>query len=231
MSKKTPDNHPAPADDATHRHDVRPRLPLWKKLLLGASIALMLVGLAAQAFSYLQPPDQPAAQSGDDEAAPPPPGSRSLAPDAGRGFLPSDDVPFDTTPDQDPDAPRPDTPEDERGTPDTTAEIAPDADTQTTWSPVVFKFGFSFFVGFALGYFLRIFFKLTLAVVGLICLSLFGLEYLGLIDIDWASLQPHYNSALDWLQSQTADFRRFITGQLPAASLAALGLFTGFKKR
>jgi len=99
------------------------------------------------------------------------------------------------------------------------------------FSPALFRLGFSFFVGFAIAYALRSFLKITLIAIGLMLLGLFGLQYVGVVSVDWTAMQSHYETAMQWLQQQTADFTKFVQGYLPSAASAAGGFFVGFRRR
>ena len=99
------------------------------------------------------------------------------------------------------------------------------------WSALLFKLGFSFFVGFALGYAVRAFFKFTIVGIGMMLFMLFGLEYAGLIDVHWAAFEGRFDSITGWLQQQTGGFKAFITGQLPSAGTALAGLVIGWTRR
>lgn len=98
------------------------------------------------------------------------------------------------------------------------------------WSGPVFRLGFSFFVGFCIAYALRSFLKLALVAIGLGLLMLLGLQYWGVIDVDFTALQQHYQTVAAWIARQTASLRGFITGYLPSSASGALGLAAGFKK-
>jgi len=98
------------------------------------------------------------------------------------------------------------------------------------WSPAIFRLGFSFFVGFAIAYALRTFVKLSLVVVGLFALLLFGLEYAGLLEIRWGAIGDRYESLAAWASGQFESFRTFITGELPSAGAAVAGLALGFRR-
>lgn len=100
----------------------------------------------------------------------------------------------------------------------------------TDWSPLAFKLGFGFFVGFCIGVALRGFFKISLAALGVLFLVLFGMQYAGYEVVNWAEFERIYHQGLDWLKTQTQSFQGFVTGQLPSAGTAILGLFVGFKK-
>gem|GEM_PF-79296 len=103
------------------------------------------------------------------------------------------------------------------------AGSAPDstAPEDDTLSPAVFRMGFSFFVGFAIGFATRTFVKFTLFGIGMFFLLLFGLQYAGIIEVKWALLEARYHEAGSWIGGQLSGFRAFITGYLPSAALAA----------
>lgn len=99
------------------------------------------------------------------------------------------------------------------------------------WSPAVFRMGFSFFVGFAIAFALRAFVKLSLISLGMFFLALFGLQYAGFIEVNWAAIGDRYESVRDWLAVELDSFRAFATGYLPSAGMALAGLATGFRRR
>ncbi len=98
------------------------------------------------------------------------------------------------------------------------------------WSPVVFRMGFSFLVGFCVAYALRAFVKVAILAVGMALLVIVGLHYAGLIDVDYSAMERGYDRLAEWAGAQTAGFREFLTGYLPSTASAALGLFAGFKR-
>jgi uncharacterized membrane protein (Fun14 family) len=99
------------------------------------------------------------------------------------------------------------------------------------WSVVLFPLGFSFVVGFAMGFAARQFLRITMVTAGIALLGLFGLQYAGLIEVNWSSIEGHYDAAFAWIATQTEGFREFVTGQIPSATSAAAGLWVGFRKR
>lgn len=98
-------------------------------------------------------------------------------------------------------------------------------------SGAVFRLGFGFFAGFAIGYAMRTFVKITLVVVGVALLGLFGLQYAGLVDVDWEKISGGFQSFGSWATAQTKDFANFITGYLPSASAGLAGAFVGFRRK
>jgi uncharacterized membrane protein (Fun14 family) len=93
-----------------------------------------------------------------------------------------------------------------------------------------FRLGFSFIAGFCIGLAVRKTLKLTALVAGLLLLCLFLLDYAGLITVNWQGFDGLYQQVAQRVERESAQLRTFITGSLPAAGLAALGLFAGFKK-
>jgi len=99
------------------------------------------------------------------------------------------------------------------------------------WYPQMFRLGFSFFVGFCIAYALRVFFKVTAFAAGAVLLLLFGLQYAGIITVDWSAMGGHYDTLVRWLGTQVGSMRAFITGYLPSTATASAGLIMGFRKR
>jgi len=113
------------------------------------------------------------------------------------------------------------------GEPEPPAEQSP----LDRWSPTIFRLGFSFFVGFAIGYAVRTFVKISIITIGVVLLLLFGLQYAGVIEVNWQSMEAHYETAVSWLREQTSSFAAFVRGYLPSAASAAGGFVIGFRKR
>jgi len=66
------------------------------------------------------------------------------------------------------------------GAPTGTAESG----SASEWSPFFVKGGFSFFVGFCIGYALRAFFKISAVALGIVFLAIFGLQQIGIVEVD-----------------------------------------------
>ena len=52
----------------------------------------------------------------------------------------------------------------------------------------------------------------------------------GWIEPDWAKMDGVYESIMARVKADAASFKDFISGSLPSAGFATLGLLTGFKK-
>jgi predicted ribosomally synthesized peptide with SipW-like signal peptide len=99
------------------------------------------------------------------------------------------------------------------------------------WSMLLTKVGFSFFVGFCLGYVFRIFLKIIFIVCGVVFLLLFGLEYASIVKVDWAIINQYYDAFFVWLKPHASTFQEFVKSNLPSAGLATAGLLVGLKKK
>lgn len=98
-------------------------------------------------------------------------------------------------------------------------------------SPLLTKLGFSFVVGFAVGYVLLFFLRAVALLAGLVLAALFGLQYAGVVQVDWPSIETNYESALGWLLPRFDALRTFLLENLSSSGSAALGLLSGLMRR
>lgn len=168
-----------------------------------------VVGHVVVGAAETAPPDTAARDAGSDGGGPV--GSSSRTPGAVRGLLPGE--PMD-------------------GAAGGAAEDGePAASGAPIWSPVLFRLGFGFFLGFSIGYALRTFLRISLVSIGFFALLLIGLQYAGVIDVNWGAIAARYDGAAAWLSAQTASFRDFIAGHIPFAGSAFAGIAAGFGRR
>ncbi len=99
------------------------------------------------------------------------------------------------------------------------------------WSGPALRLGFSFVAGFSIGYALAFFLKLTLAFAGGLLALLFGLQYVGLVEVNWPGITAYYDSATAWLRPHAGSFREFIVRNGPSVGMAGLGLMLGLRKK
>lgn len=219
MGRKNRDQPPPPPEGQPQGAKRRGRpIPLWQKLLLGVSVVLMLGGGAAYGYSKFvaKKPAPHATTSGGGTT----PGSNTDLPDGlVSGFGPGSNTPGGT-----------------RAGSGTSSGEAPANQTEIqtaldTWSPAVFRLGFSFFAAFAMAYALRQFVKVTVVVVGAALIGLFALQYFKLITVDWSLVEGKFDSLAAFLKDQTQSFTKFVSGYLPSATSAAAGAFIGFRKK
>lgn len=121
----------------------------------------------------------------------------------------------------------------------TEREETPAGDTQSDaersplelYSPTIFRFGFGFFLGFAVAFALRAAFKIVLLVVGTVFLLLIGLQMAGLISVNWDAMQAIYTNATAWLGTQTQSLTAFLRGYIPSGGSAVAGFAIGMLKK
>jgi uncharacterized membrane protein (Fun14 family) len=178
-----------------------PQVSPWRKLLLAVSAVVALGGLGLWAYAATTAPE-PASS----------PSTTSTAPGE---FTPSGLAPLDPRPSD--------------GTGDAGAQ--PEPSQLEVWSPAIFRLGFSCFAGFCMAYALRAFMKITIVVTGIALLGLFGLQYAGLINVDWGAMEGVYNTVTAWVRQQTGSFAEFVSGYLPSAASGAAGFAAGFTTR
>jgi uncharacterized membrane protein (Fun14 family) len=179
----------------------RRELPRWKKIVLTSFAFLLLAGLALRVYGYFKHDEAKGSVTTDQRNLTGPDGA------GGAGFVEIGRAP---------------------GTEGAEGkEVGSGAE---SWSPVLMKGSMSFLIGFSVGYALRTFFKISAVVLGLVCLAIFGLSYAGLLQVDWATLQAHFDRIAGKFQEQASGFKEFISGSLPSAGLATAGLVTGFKR-
>ena len=99
-----------------------------------------------------------------------------------------------------------------------------------SWSPVIFRLGFSFFIGYVIAFAMRAFLRFTLLAIGVAAMLLMGLEYGGFIEVHWTLLGDRFDGFTGWLSAQTTSFTAFLRGALPSAASAGAGLLLGFRR-
>ncbi|MDM8545548.1 FUN14 domain-containing protein [Candidatus Venteria ishoeyi] len=184
-----------------------PPFPIWKKGLLVLALLLFIAGGAL----YLMTPEKAQPDM------PPPISAQSTGPGAfaPHSFAPDNGI--DPTQWQG------------GSIPGTTSKSSTQPELND-WSVFMMKLGFSFFIGFSMGYALAGFAKLTFFITGVLALVLFGLQYVGLIQVNWSGMEGIYNDFIAWLQPQIGSFKDFVTSNLSSSGMAAAGLVVGFKK-
>ena len=91
------------------------------------------------------------------------------------------------------------------------------------------ELGFSFMVGLAVGYALKIAFKIALVALGLILLGVFWLQHAGLVHVDWSAVELRYDTWADWLAANGRHLVDFIGRNLSSAASFVAGLAMGLK--
>jgi uncharacterized membrane protein (Fun14 family) len=94
-------------------------------------------------------------------------------------------------------------------------------------SPALFRFGLSYIAGFFLGYGLRRFVKITLLMGLLAMAAVFAMRQFGWVELDWSNMQSHVSESFGWLKGQAEALKVFVTGYVPSAVAAGVGVFLG----
>jgi uncharacterized membrane protein (Fun14 family) len=105
--------------------------------------------------------------------------------------------------------------------------VEPEPRTIDTAAPAIFRFGLSFLAGFALGFVLKKFIKISLLVGAVLAAAIWGLQASGLFTLPWDQIHTHISDSLSWMKGQAEGFKEFITGYLPSSMAAAAGVFIG----
>ncbi|MBK1719648.1 FUN14 domain-containing protein [Thiocystis violacea] len=110
------------------------------------------------------------------------------------------------------------------------AEAPPTTSDGALFSELFFlKLGFSFMIGLAMGFALKVAFKIALFVIGLILLATFALQFAGLLDVNWSGLEVHYDGWADWMGAGAGVFFGFVGDNLTSAASFLAGLALGLK--
>lgn len=98
-------------------------------------------------------------------------------------------------------------------------------------SSAAVSLGLSYIGGFLLGWCYRRFLKLSAVLTGGVLAVLMAIRGLGWFDGDMAALQEPVREGAAWLGSQAAALDRYLTGLLPSAGAAGIGMFRGFRRK
>ena len=104
-------------------------------------------------------------------------------------------------------------------------------DVENAWSPALLRGGLSFLVGFAVAYAARAFLKIAIFFLGVWAASLFLLSSLGWIEVHWSLIDVAFEGWSSHVGAQFESVKTFITGSLPSAGMAGLGLVTGIRRK
>ncbi|MCC6321671.1 MAG: hypothetical protein IT438_09595 [Phycisphaerales bacterium] len=98
-------------------------------------------------------------------------------------------------------------------------------------SPVLFRFGLSFVVGFFLAWVLRKVITTTLLIAGAIATLVLILKKTGVINLDWDAVQRQVGEGVELAKQEAGRVRDVVLGYLPSGFSAMAGLFFGAKRR
>jgi len=89
--------------------------------------------------------------------------------------------------------------------------------------------GFSFVAGLAIGYALKVAFKIALLAGGLLFILIFALQYGGLIEVNWAGVETGYEGLVGFVGAYGGALKGFMAENLPNAASFSAGLLLGLR--
>lgn len=211
--QEVPPSDPAessPGSDARARVQL-PRLRRWEMVVAGCAAFLVIAGVAVKGYHAVR---------GDDGADK----SRRVAENRSGGTMTGHGLVDEGGSTQTFPWPVPQGQEPGEESSRSTVEVE-------DWSPVMLRSGFGFFVGFALGFVLKTFFRISSFIGGAALLLLFGLSYAGWIEVRWEVMQEHWDAWAGRLGDELGEFKAFVAGSVPTLGLGGFGFFTGVRKR
>ena len=91
---------------------------------------------------------------------------------------------------------------------------------------------FSVFAGWSIGFALKTFLRIALAIIGVILLAIFALQYIEIIPgVDWDRVAELFRLGISKLKDEGTTFFNYILQQLPTAAAAAAGFYFGFNRK
>jgi uncharacterized membrane protein (Fun14 family) len=103
-------------------------------------------------------------------------------------------------------------------------------DIVTQLAPYLTEGGLSFFIGFCIGFFLRVVAKTAVFVVGGLYVALILLSHYGLVTVDWGGFQHVLQQLLLNTQEQIEGIQGVLAVGVPSVAMGGLGIWRGLKK-
>lgn len=109
-----------------------------------------------------------------------------------------------------------------------------DAPIYASSSPMMFRLGFGFFVGFVAAFTARAYLRTALAALAFFFITGYGLQHEGLVDVKWDAMQERYLSVRADLSAgtpRTSEHSGGLVKYWPVMAAAGVGLVAGFVRR
>lgn len=103
-------------------------------------------------------------------------------------------------------------------------------DIVTQLAPYLTEGGLSFFLGFCIGFFLRVVAKTAAFVVGGLYIALILLSHYGLVTVDWGGFQHVLQQLLLNTREQIEGIQGVLAVGIPSVAMGGLGIWRGLKK-
>jgi len=110
---------------------------------------------------------------------------------------------------------------------------APEASPTLTqrFSPWLTRVGFTFIVGFVVGWAFRAFIKIMSMIASLALAVVLALSYFGVLNVDFSSAEKQYESAMSWVTDQASRAAKTILNHIPGSASSFAGMFIGFRRK
>lgn len=98
-------------------------------------------------------------------------------------------------------------------------------------SPAVAGVGGSYLGGYFCGWAFRRFLKMATLIAGGLLTSIAVLKNTGWIDLDWTEVESQISHGIAAIHQGAEGLKHILSGYLPSAGAAAVGVFFGFRKK
>jgi uncharacterized membrane protein (Fun14 family) len=98
-------------------------------------------------------------------------------------------------------------------------------------SPAVAGVGGSYLGGYFCGWAFRRFLRMATLIAGGLLTCIAVLKSTGWIDLDWTAVEAHISHGIAAIHQGADGLRQILSGYLPSAGAAAIGLFFGFRRK
>ncbi len=99
------------------------------------------------------------------------------------------------------------------------------------WSTTALSSGVGCVLGFLAGAAFRVFLKLALLVGVAVAAALYGLHWLGWLELPWGSFGEISSAVAKYIERESSSVREFLTGWLPSGGMTGLGLASGVTQK
>ncbi|PID55901.1 hypothetical protein CSB45_13860 [candidate division KSB3 bacterium] len=97
-------------------------------------------------------------------------------------------------------------------------------------APYLTEGGLSFFIGFCIGYFLRLLTRTAKFIVGGLYCGIILLSHYGVVTVDWGQFQHIVQQLLLNTRQYVEDLRAVLTIGIPSVAMGGIGIWRGLKK-
>ncbi len=108
--------------------------------------------------------------------------------------------------------------------------VAAEADGGTKNAPLPFRLGLGLMGGFAIGWALRTFLRITLVVGALIATAIALLRWSGVVEFDWGTVEQSVDAGMQQARAAAEAAESRLMALLPSGLAATYGLWAGWRR-